>query len=66
LGEEHPDTATTYFNMGVLFCSLGDPGKAVGYIRKALPIFEKVLGDAHPYTKQARDLLEIVMRNVKT
>ena len=47
--------------MGIIFYSMEDYQKAEEYFRKALPIFEKVLGNNHLYTKQAREALETLM-----
>lgn len=53
-GEDHPDVATTYNNLGNVYQSQGDYAKALEYHEKALRIRLKVLGDgrgtarAHP------------------
>ena len=49
-GEEHPDTATTYNDIGLTYYNQGDYPKALKYYFKALDIYEKVLGKEHPYT----------------
>ena len=54
LGPEHPDTALSLNNLGVLCYHEGDRAAAVGYIRRALAIWERVLGPNHPQTAQAR------------
>ena len=45
LDEEHPDTATSYNNIGSVYYSLGDNPKALEYLQKALDISKIVLGD---------------------
>ena len=50
LGADHPDTATTYNNIGLVYYSLGDYEKALEWYEKALAIQEKVLGADHPVT----------------
>ena len=50
LGKDHPDTAATYNNIGLVYCNKGDYDKALEYYGKALDIFENVLGKDHPNT----------------
>ncbi|KAI4453702.1 tetratricopeptide repeat protein [Holotrichia oblita] len=50
LGMEHPDTATNYSNMAVVYKAQGDYGKALALYEKALLIREKALGMEHPDT----------------
>ena len=48
--EDTSDTATSYNNIGAVYCSQGDYDKALEYYSKALAIKEKVLGLEHPDT----------------
>lgn len=50
LGENHPDTATSYNNLGSSYWELGRREKSLEYQEKALEIREKTLGDNHPDT----------------
>ena len=50
LGTEHPDTATSYNNIGLVYYTQGDYDKALEYYFRALAIREKVLGREHPDT----------------
>jgi len=50
LGNEHPDTATTYNNIASVYNDLGAYKEALEWYKKALDIDEKVLGKEHPYT----------------
>ncbi|HEX8199703.1 MAG TPA: tetratricopeptide repeat protein [Isosphaeraceae bacterium] len=50
LGEDHPDTATSYDNLGVNFYEQGKHAEAEPLLRKALTIRERVLGEDHPDT----------------
>jgi len=52
-GKEHPDTATSYNNIGLTYHSQGEFTKALEYFQKALIIDEKVQGKEYPET--ARD-----------
>jgi tetratricopeptide (TPR) repeat protein len=54
-GTEHPDTATTYNNMALVYQAQGDYPKALKYYQKALFTLEKVLGVNHPTTKIVRN-----------
>ena len=49
-GLEHPDTATSYNNIGVVYDDKGDYDTALECYLKALAIREKVLGLEHPDT----------------
>ena len=50
LGTEHPDTATSYNNIGIVYKDRGDYDAALEYYNKALAIREKGLGTEHPDT----------------
>ena len=50
LGTEHPDTATSYNNIGMIYSHMGDYERALEYYQKALEIREAVLGTEHPDT----------------
>ena len=48
LGNEHPDIATSFNNIGEVYMEQGDSNKALVYYFKALSIKKKVLGINHP------------------
>ena len=50
LGEEHPETATSYNNLGLVYYSKGEYDLALEYCQKALAICRKALGEEHPST----------------
>jgi|GEM_PF-672706 len=50
LGERHPDTATSYNNVGATYGALGDHKKALEFAEKALEIQRDVRGERHPVT----------------
>jgi tetratricopeptide (TPR) repeat protein len=62
LGKEHPDTATTYNNMAVVFRVQGDYVKALEYYGYALVIDEKTLGNEHPDTANTYNNMAAVFR----
>ena len=50
LGEEHPDTATSWNNVGSTYGEMGQQPTALEYKEKALAIRRRVLGEEHPDT----------------
>ncbi len=58
LRENHPDTADSYNNIGVVYDYLGEYDKALEYFNKALKIRKDVLGESHPYTQQTLENIE--------
>jgi tetratricopeptide (TPR) repeat protein len=59
-GTEHPDTASSYNNIGWVYYSLGEYDMAFEYFIKALTIDEKVFGIQHPMTKIIQENIEAV------
>ena len=47
-GPEHPDTASTYNNIGVVYDEMGEHEKALEFYNKNLDIDIKVHGPDHP------------------
>ena len=54
LGEDHPTTATSLNNFGMLLQAQGDLAGAKPYYERALAIRERVLGPDHPMTQTVR------------
>ncbi len=50
LGERHPDTATSYNNVGMTHGALGDHRKALEFLTRALDLTREQLGEWHPDT----------------
>src|SRR5262249_21194873 len=50
LGEDHPDTAEAYHNLGFAFQQQGKLAQALAHYEKALAGRRKVLGEVHPAT----------------
>ncbi len=64
LGEEHPDTASSYNNLALLYKSMGAYEKAEPLYKKALKISENVLGEEHPSTATSYNNLAGLYRSM--
>jgi tetratricopeptide (TPR) repeat protein len=60
LGEEHPDTATSYNNLAVFYYGQGDFERAYGFMKKAVDVWSKVLPSNHPNLINAKEGLKII------
>jgi tetratricopeptide (TPR) repeat protein/ribonuclease BN (tRNA processing enzyme) len=63
LGEEHPDTATTYNNIAAVYSNQGEYDRALEWYTKALTIRERVLGIEHPSTAATYNNIAAVYSN---
>jgi len=63
LGSEHPDTAASYNNIGLLYHDQGDYPQALNYYQKALAIHKKVLGVEHPDTARSYNNIGALYHN---
>jgi tetratricopeptide (TPR) repeat protein len=63
LGAAHPDTATTYNNIAMVYRNQGKYEQALEWYAKALPVCVKVLGLNHPKTKTVINNMEIAYKN---
>ncbi|CAJ1966087.1 unnamed protein product [Cylindrotheca closterium] len=63
LGPEHPDTASTYNNIGVVFQNQGKYEDALEQYQRALEIRVKALGPEHPDTASTYNNMGIVFQN---
>mmetsp|Transcript_17049 Transcript_17049/g.25562 ORF Transcript_17049/g.25562 Transcript_17049/m.25562 type:complete len:165 (-) Transcript_17049:652-1146(-) len=62
-GEDHPDTAMCYNNLGMVAQEIEDNSDAANMHEKALSIREKVLGTNHPDTAQSYNNLGLAMHS---
>jgi tetratricopeptide (TPR) repeat protein len=62
LGAEHPDTALSLNNLGLLLKDLGDYPGARSYYERALRIRTEVLGEEHPDTAPSLNNLGLLLR----
>jgi tetratricopeptide (TPR) repeat protein len=63
-GENHPSVATNWNNLGLAYYEMKQYKPAEEYLKKALQIREKFLGNDHPYTKGTRRGLEMVQNRL--
>jgi CHAT domain-containing protein/tetratricopeptide (TPR) repeat protein len=59
-GPEHPNTAASLCNLGLLYCSTGDPGQSHEFLLRARAIFERILGPDHPETASSLNNLALL------
>ena len=64
IGMEHPYTAISHNNIGLVYNNMGDHDKALEYFGKALVITENVLGTEHPYTATFYNNIGLVYGNM--
>ena len=57
LGTEHPDTALTASNLGVILQSKGQTDAACSLFTRALKTFVNTVGEDHPKTQLVRENL---------
>ena len=65
MGENHPDTAISYNNIGVVYNNLGDYDKALEYYFKGLEIRKEILGESHPYTQHTLQNIAIAKQKLE-
>ena len=63
LGEDHPETATTYNNLAATLLAQGKYGEAEAMFRRTLAIRLKALGEDHPDTAQSYNNLAATLRD---
>ncbi|MEM1367718.1 MAG: tetratricopeptide repeat protein [Cyanobacteria bacterium P01_H01_bin.15] len=65
LGEDHPDTATSYNNLAALYELQGRYEKAEPLFQKALALTQRLLGEDHPSTATSYNNLAVLRLNQK-
>ena len=63
-GKDHPTTANSYFNLGILLVDLYDFKGARLFLEKAVVGYEKALGKNHPTTRTTYSWLSAVLRDL--
>ena len=61
LGSEHPDTAISYNNIGLVYNKKGEYESAIKYLKKAWYTYKAKLGEEHPYTLNTREIMNKVL-----
>jgi tetratricopeptide (TPR) repeat protein len=64
LGEEHPDTAFSFFNIGMSYLQLNDLEMGLDLSTRALDIRRKVLGGEHPDTAASLESMGRIYREL--
>lgn len=64
-GKKHPNTATSYDNLGSLYEKLGKYELAETLLKKALHIREEVLGSDHPHTATSYNSLALFYESLE-
>ncbi|MBF0556254.1 MAG: tetratricopeptide repeat protein [Nitrospirae bacterium] len=64
-GENHPNVATEYNNMGNAWDIIGESKKALEYYEKALEILQKFYDDNHPRVRKIKNNINSI-RNPKS
>jgi tetratricopeptide (TPR) repeat protein len=63
-GTMHPDVASIYNNIGIVYYKQSDYSKALDYLSKALAIYENILGPDHSKLQTVKDNIEDVKRKL--
>lgn len=63
-GEGRPQVAIQYLHLGLAWLAIGELDKAINYFESAMTIFEKKLGDDHPYTRTVRNSLKLMHQEI--
>merc|ERR1719221_1234426 len=58
LGPDHPSTAVTVHNLGLVMMRMGELEMAMRHFERAVETLEAAMGEAHPFLGQARDSLK--------
>jgi tetratricopeptide (TPR) repeat protein len=60
LPSNHPDLATTYNNIGVIYCNTGEYSKALPFYERAVEVGQHSLPENHPYLQWYQQLLDAI------
>ncbi len=64
LGENHPDTAGSYINLGVFYYQRGKAQDGLELCEKALKIYQKTLPAGHPDIQNCEDWVEEIKNSM--
>jgi tetratricopeptide (TPR) repeat protein len=64
LSANHPDFATSYKNIGLVYSNMAVYLKALSFLERALKICKLALGDGHPHTKSVVKKIELIKKEL--
>lgn len=64
-GEEHPELASSYYNIGIVFYDQKNFEKAIENYNKALPLREGTYGKEHPQTLKVKEKISEIEAKMK-
>ena len=64
-GEDHPNIAVEYNNIGIAYDYMGEYDKAIDFCQKALNIFLKFLPEIHPTALTIKENIEVAKEKQK-
>ena len=64
LGEDHPGTASSYYNIGITYYNMGDYKKALEYLLLSLKIRKRILGEEHPDIATSYNNIGLIYKNM--
>ena len=64
LGLDHPDTAATYYNMGVLCYNMEDYTQSLKHLELALGIYLKSFDPGHPSISNVKSSIAAVKKKI--
>ena len=64
LGEEHPDTADTLYNIAKIYENQGHYSHALGYYQRAFKTLVQVYGHDHQKTRTVKEAIERISRHL--
>jgi tetratricopeptide (TPR) repeat protein len=64
LPSNHPDLATSYNNIGMVYKNMGEYSKALSFLEKALSIFKETLPSNHRNIQIVQKNIDILKNNL--
>ncbi|NJL58358.1 MAG: tetratricopeptide repeat protein [Desulfobacteraceae bacterium] len=63
-GRNHPDTATTLHNLGLVYAKRNENKTALSYLEEALKIRTQTLGNRHPRVRRTKGYIDDIHRKI--
>jgi tetratricopeptide (TPR) repeat protein len=64
LSVNHPLLATSYFNIGLVYCEMEQYQRALLSFERTLKVIKLAYGDGHPYTKTLVESIKLVKKKL--